>query len=101
MENRLKITNELNGERLDVVLARAYPQYSRAFLQKILRQGGVKLGQDTAESSYRVHVGELFDLTGLNAIIKQSAGGEVRPRLDLPARVFGSPTHTRCRRAGG
>src|SRR5580658_9521568 len=58
----LKISSELNGERLDVVLARAYPKYSRSFLQKVVKQGGVKLQGEIPSTSYRVRAGETYEI---------------------------------------
>lgn len=59
----LKISSEQNGKRLDVVLAMAYPDYSRAFMQKVVKGGGVRLKGQVTVPSYRVHVGEVFDIS--------------------------------------
>src|SRR6185295_10680068 len=58
----LKITSENNGERLDVILARTYPQYSRSFLQKLVRHGGVTRRGEVPSPSDRVRTGEVFDV---------------------------------------
>ncbi|MFA5976475.1 MAG: RluA family pseudouridine synthase [Elusimicrobiota bacterium] len=58
----LKILSESNGERLDVILARQYPQYSRVFLQKWVRHGGVKRQGEVPAPRDRVHVGEIYEV---------------------------------------
>ncbi len=57
-----KITSEDQGERLDVVLARAYPKVSRSFLQKVVKRGGVTLRGSPATTSYRVRAGDIFQV---------------------------------------
>jgi 23S rRNA pseudouridine1911/1915/1917 synthase len=58
----LKIGNHDKGERLDAVLARTYPQYSRVFFQKFMKRGGVTLAGALREPSYRVRVGEVYQV---------------------------------------
>ncbi len=59
---QLKVTSEQAGERLDVILSRIYPQYSRSFLQKVMRQGGVTIRGVASTPKHRVRAGELFDV---------------------------------------
>src|SRR5262245_21550437 len=66
MGPHLRIENHNNGQRLDAVLARTYPQYSRSFFQKFLRRGGVTLSGTPREPSYRVHAGEVFKIASLD-----------------------------------
>jgi 23S rRNA pseudouridine1911/1915/1917 synthase len=63
----LRIGNHDNGERLDAVLARTYPQYSRAFFQKFMKKGGVTLAGAVREPSYRVRAGEAFQVADFEA----------------------------------
>src|SRR4051812_22711495 len=58
----LRIGNQDNGERLDAVLARTYPQYSRVFFQKFMKKGGVLLAGAPREPSYRVRAGQAFQV---------------------------------------
>src|SRR5438067_9252134 len=74
----LNIESHDNGERLDAVLARTYPQYSRVFFQKFLRQGGVTLSGIPREPSYRVRVGEKFRVDDFEAF----AASPVKTRED-------------------
>ncbi len=56
-----KISSEQDGKRLDVILARLYPSYSRSYLQKWIREGRVTLGGKELIPNYRVQVGETID----------------------------------------
>src|SRR4051794_3236819 len=58
----LKIPSSDHGVRLDVILARAYPDYSRSFLQKIIRRGGVKLQGQVPEPSDTVRAGDVLEI---------------------------------------
>lgn len=58
----LKITAEQSGTRLDVVLARTYPQVSRSFLQKLVRHGGVRRQGEAPLPGYRVRAGDVFQV---------------------------------------
>jgi 23S rRNA pseudouridine1911/1915/1917 synthase len=69
----LKIENHDKGERLDAILARTYPQYSRAFFQKFMKKGGVTLSGNVREPSYRVRVGEIFQVANFEAFALEPA----------------------------
>src|SRR6185436_7264591 len=69
----LKIENHDKGERLDAVLARTYPQYSRAFFQKFMKKGGVTLSGAAQEADYRVHVGQVFRVADFEAFALEPA----------------------------
>src|SRR3954471_18701198 len=71
----LKIGNQDKGERLDAVLARTYPQYSRVFFQKFMRKGGVTLAGALREPSYRVRVGEIYQVADF-----ENFGSEPAPK---------------------
>lgn len=58
----LKIQSKDNGERIDVVLARAYPDYSRSFLQKVLKNGGVTMQGKPQPPAYRVKAGDVLEV---------------------------------------
>lgn len=46
------------GLRLDTYLADTYEQYSRSFLQKLIKEGKVLINQKTGKSNYRLNGGE-------------------------------------------
>ena len=95
MTPTLKISSEQNGKRLDVILARAYPDHSRAFLQKWIRDGRVKRdGQGLSVPNYRVHAGETIDVADFNASLDEASP---TPRIPssikrLPESQVPSPT---------
>lgn len=86
MVRPLKIGNNDNGQRLDAILARSYPDYSRSFFQKFLKQGGVTLAGKAKEPSYRVRTGEIFDVKNFEALSE-----EVGPRASGPAYTGPAP----------
>lgn len=59
----LKIPSSDHGTRLDVILARAYPKYSRSFLQKVVRSGAVKLQGVIPATSYKVRAGDVLEVS--------------------------------------
>src|SRR5258708_6583578 len=70
MSPSLKIQKQDNGLRLDAILARTYPQYSRVFFQKFMRRGGVTLKGAVREPSYRVRTGENFNVTNFESFME-------------------------------
>src|SRR5687768_13675413 len=58
----LNVTHAQAGKRVDVLLAQAYPQYSRAYLQRWIRDGRVLLGPLPLRPSYRVTAGETIEV---------------------------------------
>jgi len=70
----LKITPEMAGDRLDVVLARAFPDYSRVFLQKWVKGGHVTCSGKPAESRVKVRAGDVFEVDNFQSVIPAKAG---------------------------
>ena len=66
MTPTLKISSEQAGKRLDVVLARLYPRYSRAYLQKWIadRTCRPRQGKELIPN-YRVEAGETLEVADL------------------------------------
>ena len=63
----LKVDAADSGQRLDVLLAKAYPRFSRAYLQRVLKEGRVKwAGHAFTVPSYRVQAGERFEVPDLD-----------------------------------
>lgn len=71
------ITDFEVGERLDKVLATAYPQYSRSALEKLITNGDVSVNDANVKTKYRLKAGDsiVVDL----AMFNQDA-----PDIDLP-----------------
>ncbi len=61
----LKISSDQDGKRLDVILARMYPDHSRSFLQKWIRDGRVTRSGQELIPNYRVKVGEAIEVSDL------------------------------------
>ncbi len=55
MKRDLITSREAAGSRIDKFLSEAYPEYSRAFLQKLLRDGQVQVDGKTVKSSFRLN----------------------------------------------
>jgi len=58
----LKISSDQNGKRLDIILARKYPDYSRSYLQKWIKDGRVTRDGKDLIPNYRVRVGETIEV---------------------------------------
>ncbi len=56
------IPEEHAGERVDKVLARLFPQYSRSTLQQWLKQGRVLIDDDIPSQKDKIHGGESVDM---------------------------------------
>ncbi len=50
------------GRRLDKYLAARFPQYSRSLIQRLIKEGSVKIGGRTAKSSYVIKYGDTVTL---------------------------------------
>lgn len=80
----LTVPAELAGERLDIVLARLLPQYSRARLQRWIDEGRVQAGgEDAALRRRRVAAGETLRVRAEFLADERVAAGEAR----VPFRV--------------
>jgi len=84
----LRVASKDHGRRLDVLLAQAYPKYSRSFLQKMLKSGGVTRGaQAMVSPNYRVQAGDIFEIMDF----ERDASGSVSPGHKDPAADTGGP----------
>jgi 23S rRNA pseudouridine1911/1915/1917 synthase len=63
----LKVLSENAGERLDVWLARRFPDYSRAFLQKWVKAGRVKVQGKAPAPSDHLRAGDVIDVVDFNS----------------------------------
>lgn len=52
----------LGGRRLDKYLSARLQQYSRSFLQKLIREGAVRVGDKAVKASYSIHKGDTITL---------------------------------------
>lgn len=87
-DHRLEhIPEEHAGERVDKVLARLFPQYSRSTLQQWLKQGRILIDDDIPSQKDKIHGGESVDLVEPDAPAVE-AGAE-----DIPLEVRYSDAH--------
>lgn len=81
------IPEEHAGERVDKVLARLFPQYSRSTLQQWLKQGRVLIDDDIPSQKDKVHGGESVD------VVIPDAPAVAAPAEDIPLDVRYSDAH--------
>ena len=70
MECRIQVTAEEDGQRIDKYLAAAFPDLSRSYIQRIIRDGGVRIlkacedisaeNQSSVKNSYEVREDDLI-----------------------------------------
>ncbi len=94
MAPTLRITSDQAGQRLDVLLSRTYPDFSRAYLQKVIKKGGVTVNGKVQKTSYPVNAGEVIGVP--DAIVKPVAvtqGKGTSKRSDLPLEILFEDEH--------
>ena len=62
-EERIQLTAEESGERIDALLARIYPALSRSLIQKCIEAGGVTLTGKTVKKNARGAAGDVLLFT--------------------------------------
>ena len=60
-EERVQIIAEESGERIDALLARTLPDFSRSLIQKQLAAGAVLLNGQAARKNARLSPGDVID----------------------------------------
>jgi len=91
MMPELKISSLQDGKRLDVVLARTYPEFSRAFLQKWIKEGRVTRAGKEVSPSYHVQAGEIIKVAqfepvgGFRAFSSVAGEGKARSEEGHPS----------------
>lgn len=59
---QLLVTEEEGGERIDAVLAKHLPAYSRVFLRKVIQEGGGRVNGETVKPSFRLRAGQAVEV---------------------------------------
>ena len=59
---RLEVTDAHDGARLDHFVTAVVPERSRAQIQRLIREGHVRLNGRTVRASHAVHAGDVVDL---------------------------------------
>lgn len=62
-EIRLTTTEESAGQRIDVFLASQLPEYSRSYLQDLIKQGNATINGNKVKANYKVKPGEEITLS--------------------------------------
>ena len=65
MSSRIIIKNiepEYNGQRIDKFLSETLPEYSRSFIQKVVKDGGVLVDEKCVKSNYKLSSGQILKL---------------------------------------
>lgn len=57
------ITSEAAGERIDKFLSAALPDFSRSYLQKLLKDGMVEINQKSVKPNFRLSEGDLLAIS--------------------------------------
>ena len=53
---------EYNGQRIDKFLSETLPEYSRSFIQKVVKDGGVLVDEKCVKSNYKLSAGQILKL---------------------------------------
>jgi 23S rRNA pseudouridine1911/1915/1917 synthase len=56
--DELVVVPEEAGQRLDLALARLFPQFSRAHLKRVIDAGGVRIDGQACKASHRLRIGQ-------------------------------------------
>ena len=62
MDNIEILTVEESGDRIDALLARNLPQFSRSQIQKLLEQGSVSIDEAPLKKNYRCSAGDCITI---------------------------------------
>ena len=65
MSSKIIIKNvepEYNGQRVDKFLSETLPEYSRSFIQKVVKDGGVLVDEKCVKSNYKLSAGQILKL---------------------------------------
>lgn len=84
---QLRIRRRLPGRRLDKYLQSRFPHLSRAAVQRLIKQGAIRVNGQPTKSSYEMNGGDLIDLQ-----IPAPAPLEIIPE-DIPIQVLHEDEH--------
>lgn len=62
-EQFFTITSEAAGERIDKFLSAALPDFSRSYLQKLLKDGMIEINQKSVKPNFRLSEGDLLAIS--------------------------------------
>lgn len=71
MKHSFLITPEMEGIRIDLSLSKDCPDYSRSYLQKLIKEGFVEVNQKPVKSNYKVLAGDTIELEIPDLVVPQ------------------------------
>ena len=84
---RFRLRQRVEGRRLDQYLAAALPGFSRAQLQRLIRDGGITVNGEQAKPSYAVRKDDVIDVT------VELPGGPAVAAEDVPLDILYEDDH--------
>ncbi|MCA9379522.1 RluA family pseudouridine synthase, partial [Candidatus Dojkabacteria bacterium] len=80
---KLTVSQDQNGQRLDLFLSMQLPRYSRTAVRKLLDQGKVRLnGEVEYRPNYKVNSAEVFEIEELSELSRKQL-----PAYDFPLEI--------------
>lgn len=57
-----QVTSEQDGERLDKLLSMIYPDFSRSFFQKLIKENSIKVNEKIQKANYKVQTDDMISI---------------------------------------
>ncbi|MFI3176940.1 MAG: RluA family pseudouridine synthase [Eubacteriales bacterium] len=76
-EYEFVIEEEYIGQRIDKVLAAVFPNYTRSYLQKIVKDGSVLVNQRTIKVNYQMKVEDCISMTIPDAVLPEIVAEDI------------------------
>lgn len=61
-EEIFQVTSEQDGERLDKLLSIIYPDFSRSFFQKLIKENSIKVNEKIQKANYKVQTDDMISV---------------------------------------
>lgn len=61
-EEIFQVTDEQDGERLDKMLSIIYPDFSRSFFQKLIKENSIKVNEKVQKANYKVQTDDMISI---------------------------------------
>ena len=62
-KDTFEVLNEQEGERLDKYLSDIYPELSRSFFQKLIKENNILVNGSNQKSNYRLKTDDIVEIT--------------------------------------
>ncbi len=76
-EYKFVIEEEYVGDRIDKVLVALFPNYTRSYLQKIMKEGSVLVNQHTIKANYQMRAEDCISMTIPEAVLPEIVAEEI------------------------